>query len=343
MNENEYKCENCGNPMPHRWWTEGKFYCVFCGSLNDQFNNKTLILNLRDPKISNARHAQCKFCNNALNKRENFCGFCGYKYTENFPSTATSTNNRKNKSRNSFSIGIIIGLFVILIIAGVIASNINSNQSAGQNPDNGSVNDQSQNSNINTITTPSVQRQANNALMPSSPQASPCTSFDYTRWSHCAPDGTQSRVITAAYPGGCTIIDSTSVTQQQNCQYVPMNLSIADVVNKMVWQIRNAPDQTIVTQYLVRNSGNIYIVTNKWKLSADGDYLFLEYTIKSRATGEIINHIILDDTNKDFRPEGYSYDGNNWSDISSQGSDIVLKYNTIWGVAAAYFGSYLMN
>ena len=178
---------------------------------------------------------------------------------------------------------------------------------------------------------------------PIPPETSFCTSFDYTRWSHCAADGTQSRVITAAYPDGCTLTDSAPVVQQQKCQYVSVNPSATDIINKMVGQIHDAPDQTITTQYFSGQSGDIYITTNKWKLSSDGEALFLEGTSKSRATGVITDHIILADTNKDFRPDEYSDNGDNWYSLASQEPALVQNYTTVWAVASAYFGVYLLN
>lgn len=178
---------------------------------------------------------------------------------------------------------------------------------------------------------------------PTSQPSSLCTSFDYTRWSHCATDGTQSRVITAAYPAGCTLVESAPVVQQQQCKYIPINLSAGDIVNKMVGQIYAAPDKTIAVQYFAGHSGDVYIATSKWKLSSNETTLFFESTSKSRATGVITDHIILADTDKDFRPDIYSDNGDQWHNISSQGSALVQNYTTVWAVGSAYFAAYLLN
>lgn len=181
------------------------------------------------------------------------------------------------------------------------------------------------------------------APTPPFPQISLCKSFDYTRWSLCTTDGTQSRVITAAYPNGCTLRDNAPSVQQQKCQYTSLDISFEDIVNKMVGQIHDAPDQTITTQYFAGHSDDVYITTNKWKLSTDGTTLFFEGTSKNRATEVITDHIILADTNKDFRPDMYSDNGDNWYNLANQESDLVLNYTTVWAVASAYFGSYLLN
>lgn len=182
-------------------------------------------------------------------------------------------------------------------------------------------------------------------IVPTPPptETSFCTSFDYTRWSHCATDGTQSRIITAAYPAGCTLKEGTSVEQQQECKYSSRNLSDGDIVNKMVGQIRNAPDQTITTKYFSGHPGDFYITTLKWKLSTDGTTLFLETTSKSLVTGTITNPIILADTNKDFIPDTYSNDGDHWPSIASQGSTFMQNSTNIWGAAMSYFEAYLLQ
>ncbi|HSM91710.1 MAG TPA: hypothetical protein VLT47_02425, partial [Anaeromyxobacteraceae bacterium] len=50
------------------------------------------------------------------------------------------------------------------------------------------------------------------------PAPSTCTSFTYSAWGACQPDGTQARTVTASSPTGCT--GGAPVTTQA-CTYVP--------------------------------------------------------------------------------------------------------------------------
>lgn len=190
-------------------------------------------------------------------------------------------------------------------------------------------------------TTPSPQQIINIVTTP--PQSLYCNNFDYTRWSHCSVDGTQSRVITGMSPEGCTLKNDTQSSQLQQCKYIPINFSAEDIINKMVGQIHNAPDQTIVTQYFTGKRNDVYMTTDKWKLSTDGTTLFLETTSKNRTSGNITDYIILADTDKDFRPDKYSDNGDNWYNISEQGTDITQNYTVIWALASSYFAAYLLN
>ncbi|MDP3764127.1 MAG: hypothetical protein Q8Q95_00705 [bacterium] len=241
----------------------------------------------------------------------------------------------------------IAGIFMLLIFGGIKINNYFYNQESQKDL---AVLQEKEKLTKNTalILQPSppkpfvLQQPIPPALPPSPSTDFVCKSFDYTRWSLCTTDGTQSRVITAAYPNGCILTDALSV-QQQKCQYTPLDTSFEDIVNKMVGQIHDAPDQTITTQYFAGHSDDVYITTNKWKLSSDGTTLFFEGTSKNRATEVITDHIILADTNKDFRPDMYSNNGDNWYNLANQDSDLVLNYTTVWAVASAYFGSYLLN
>lgn len=181
--------------------------------------------------------------------------------------------------------------------------------------------------------------------LPPSSQPQFCTSFDYSRWSHCAEDGTQSRVITEAYPKGCLFVETAPITQEQLCKYIPENISPTNIINAMVGQIYDAPNQTITTQYFAGQSDDLYIATNKWRLATDGGTtLFLESTSTKRSTGVVTDHIILADTNSDFRPDMYRSDNSdNWYDLGSQGADLIKNYTLVWAVANAYFASYLLN
>jgi hypothetical protein len=243
----------------------------------------------------------------------------------------------RRKTKWKAIVAIVLGIIFLLlrISHGYIGKGTNSSNTIPQA--------------VVTPSQPHTKTQPNTPKAPSpnstidAPAIKDCTSFDYTKWSHCATDGTQSRVITAAYPEGCAITENISANQEQQCQYVALNPSFAELVNKFVGQIHNAPDQTITTQYFAGQTNDIYIATNKWKLSSDGTTLLLESTSKNRATGAVTDHIILADTNADFLPDEYSYDGDSWYNLANQTSTVVQNYKTVWAVDSAYFAAYLLD
>ncbi|KKQ95676.1 MAG: hypothetical protein UT20_C0024G0005 [Candidatus Levybacteria bacterium GW2011_GWA1_39_11] len=187
-----------------------------------------------------------------------------------------------------------------------------------------------------TTTTPTVPI---TPTTPTSPQTSFCTSFDYTRWSHCLKDGTKMRNMTAVYPEGCTLADNTPVLERQSCQYTPVYVP-PDFLAKMSNQIVQSGGG-ISANYISGTSGDSTIRAN-WIISDDNQLLISALTI-NRQTGEATENILLRDTNSDFRPDIFSRNGTDWSNISSQPQTYQTQLITVWAEDMAYFGAYLAD
>ncbi len=179
-------------------------------------------------------------------------------------------------------------------------------------------------------------------ITPPPTQDSSCTSFDYTRWSHCATDGTQSRMITAVYPKGCDIADSGIIQgQEQSCTYVPIRANAQDLLTVAADQIKNASGGSIQTSYISGSTGGS--LTNMSWLMSDDNNLLIDQLITNRYTGEVTEHILMRDTDRDFRPNIYSQNGTDWYQIATQDQSTQTQLITLWAVDMAYFGSYLLN
>jgi len=166
-----------------------------------------------------------------------------------------------------------------------------------------------------------------------------CTSFQYSRWSHCGSDGTQTRIIAEAYPKGCKI--SNDVEQSQQCTYVPISANAQQLVSMAVNQIKRAPGGGVQASFLSGEAGDFKTDIN-WTVSDDGN-LLIQSLVTNRQTDQTIDHLLLRDTDRDFRPDIYSRDGNTWQKIVGLDHPTQAALSVAWGVYFAYFGSYLLD
>lgn len=173
-------------------------------------------------------------------------------------------------------------------------------------------------------------------------QDSSCTSFDYTRWSRCATDGTQSRMVTAAYPKGCNIKDFGVIQgQEQSCTYIPIQANAQELLTMAAAQIKNASGGSMQTSYISGTTGGS-VVNMSWLISDDNN-LLIDQLVTDRYTGEVSEHILMRDTDRDFRPNIYSQNGTDWYQIAIQNQSTQTQLITLWAVDMDYFGSYLLD
>lgn len=169
-------------------------------------------------------------------------------------------------------------------------------------------------------------------------QVKVCTNFEYSDWSHCSTDGTQNRVIVRALPEGC---NGGNPVQFQNCKYEPLSPSVtgSTIYQKMINQIKSAPNQTISTNYIAGTDAvNTTDIT--WQVKDDGLYLHVKVYRTSHPEDQ--SSMILVDTNFDGQPEWISDRGQPLVEIFSSDQyykEIILS----WGVFNSYFASYLLK
>jgi len=174
---------------------------------------------------------------------------------------------------------------------------------------------------------------------PTPPIQSPaCTNFQYSEWSHCATDGTQSRTIIKALPEGCS---GGNPIQFQNCKYepLPQGTTGKKIYQRMINQIKNAPNQTISTNYVAgADAGNTTNLT--WQVKDDGLYLYVKAYRTSNPEDQ--STMAQVDTNFDGQPEWISDRGQPFVAISPSDKyykEIILS----WATFNSYFASYLLK
>ncbi|MDO8513931.1 MAG: hypothetical protein Q7S50_00080 [bacterium] len=180
---------------------------------------------------------------------------------------------------------------------------------------------------------PVSQKQADD--LPATPH---CTSFEYSRWSLCGSEGAQSRVVTEAYPKGCRV--GNGVEQSRQCTYVPISANAQQLLTMMANQIRHAQGGGVQASFLSGEAGGAKTNIN-WTISDDGN-LLIQSLVTDRQTDRAISHLLLRDTDRDFRPDIYSQDGSTWHEITSLDHQTQAALSVTWGIYLAYFGSYLL-
>jgi hypothetical protein len=172
-------------------------------------------------------------------------------------------------------------------------------------------------------------------LLPPTPM---CTNFQYSEWAHCATDGTQSRAIIKASPDGCS---GGNPIQFQSCKYeaLPQGTTFEKIYQRIINQIKNAPNQTITTSYVAgSDAGNTTNLT--WQVKDDGFYLYVK--AQRTSSPEDQSTMALVDTNFDGQPDWISDRGQPFVVISPSSTyynEIILS----WATFNAYFGSYLLK
>jgi len=168
-----------------------------------------------------------------------------------------------------------------------------------------------------------------------------CTSYEYSRWSPCSIEKTQTRIVTAAYPEGCRVSGGVMAEQEQVCVYVPLNLEPKSVFRKIISQIEESPDRDVMATFLTGASGENVAYVN-WMMSDDGN-LLIYHRVFDRQTEEPVENLLLRDSNRDQLPDLFSRDGTRWYEVSSQAETDRLTLVTTWGLDMALFSSYLLD
>lgn len=169
-----------------------------------------------------------------------------------------------------------------------------------------------------------------------------CTSFIYSEWSTCFPNGTQTRTIIKSEPENCH--NGNSVLSQ-NCIYnqpaitSPVKTTGLTSYQKMINQIKAAPNKTISTTYADgANNKNTTILT--WQIENDGLYL----SVRGYETANPKNQSTMSqiDTNFDGKPERIADNGLPFVDIlpSHQYYKEIL---VSWATFMSYFEKNLLK
>ena len=170
-------------------------------------------------------------------------------------------------------------------------------------------------------------------LPPPIPGIIACTNFKYSDWSNCDAKGTQNRTIIKALPEGCT---SGNPIQFQSCIHepIPSGPTGEEIYQRMINQIKNAPEQTISTSYISgADAGNTTTLT--WRVDDSGLSLHVR-SEKDQST------MVLVDANFDSQPDYISDRGQPKVAISSSDqyyTEIIFS----WATFTAYFASYLLK
>lgn len=165
-----------------------------------------------------------------------------------------------------------------------------------------------------------------------------CTNFEYSGWSGCATDSTQSRAITKAYPEGCS---GGNPIQFQGCNFEPLpkGVTAQKIWQQMITQIKSAPDQTISASYI--SGADAGSTTNLvWRVKNDGLYLYAK--VYRTANKEDQSAMEMVDSNFDAQPDWISDRGQQFVAISSTDQhykEIILS----WATLNAYFASNLLE
>jgi len=165
-----------------------------------------------------------------------------------------------------------------------------------------------------------------------------CTDFEYSEWSTCASDNTQSRTINKMLPEGCA---GGNPVQFQKCDYkfLPASVTFQDIYKKMIDKIKNAPNKAINTSYIGGADG-INTTELTWQINNDGLYLYVKGYQTSNPTNQ--SSMIMVDADFDGQPDWISNQGQAFVAISKSDKyykEIILS----WATFNSYFVSYLLK
>lgn len=166
-----------------------------------------------------------------------------------------------------------------------------------------------------------------------------CTGFEYSRWSRCAADGTQNRVITKTLPSdNCYGGDPV---QERSCTYKLQDVGTgAELFRKMLAQIKSAPDQAVDMEYRTGAAGDT-ITKTRWSIDSLNVYR-IHTSTRNADTQEITEVLDLIDTNQDSVLDYFVMNNGALQkfDMTQSGHKNILL---TWGIVNTFFGVYILN